>query len=63
MIIETNFFKQWLDLKRRNCIPPQAKDSQDEPRNAMLMCPNHRISFEKGIFIIRYVPKASPIHN
>jgi len=29
----------------------------------MLMCPTHRICFEKGKFIIRYIPKVSPIHN
>lgn len=29
----------------------------------MLMCPTHRICFEKEKFIIHYIPKVSPIYN
>jgi len=52
----------WLYLKLCNWLPSQAKDSPErEPRNCVLMCPNHRFCFEGGGFVIRYVHEASSI--
>ncbi|EJD04317.1 uncharacterized protein FOMMEDRAFT_167528 [Fomitiporia mediterranea MF3/22] len=47
----------WLELKARRWIPPQANQyPRHEPRNGLLMCPNHRLSFENYGFFIRFYP-------
>ncbi|KAF9062056.1 hypothetical protein BDP27DRAFT_1406399 [Rhodocollybia butyracea] len=49
----------WNDLKRREWIPMQAKNSPaHEPRNGLLMCATHQLAFEGLDYFIRYMPDA-----
>lgn len=49
---------QWKDLKTRGWIPPAAGESPaDEPRNGMVMCPNHHANFNAHQFFIRFSPE------
>lgn len=51
---------QWRDLKTRGWIPRQAQEIfKSEPRNCLLMCPNHPILYDKYGFFICFVPDVS----
>ncbi|KIJ50474.1 hypothetical protein M422DRAFT_159636 [Sphaerobolus stellatus SS14] len=46
---------QWKKLKQRHWIPQEAKENlRHEPRDGLLMCPNHHRSFDGYKFFIRY---------
>ncbi|KAI0030164.1 hypothetical protein K488DRAFT_54795 [Vararia minispora EC-137] len=56
-IIPASRQDKWEDLLERNWLPPKAKHSvQHEPRNGLLMCPNHHAHFDKYNFFLRYLP-------
>ncbi|KAL1751954.1 hypothetical protein FB107DRAFT_220962 [Schizophyllum commune] len=47
----------WDDLKKRGRLPDWANENaEDEPRNAIILCPNHKGLFESYMCFIRYVP-------
>jgi len=47
----------WPTLYLHKWFPPQAKSHpQHEPRNALIMCKNHHMSFNAYDFFIRFVP-------
>ncbi|KAL1705604.1 hypothetical protein EV121DRAFT_203180 [Schizophyllum commune] len=47
----------WDDLKKRGWLPEWANENaEDEPRNAIILCPNHKGLFESYMCFIRYVP-------
>ncbi|KAL1677558.1 hypothetical protein EV122DRAFT_213897 [Schizophyllum commune] len=47
----------WDDLKKRGWLPEWANENaEDEPRNAIILCPNHKGIFESYMCFIRYVP-------
>jgi hypothetical protein len=43
----------------RGWIPQTAKDPAYEPRNGLLMCPNHDNEFSTHQFFIRFSPEVS----
>ncbi|KAF6750325.1 hypothetical protein DFP72DRAFT_969539 [Ephemerocybe angulata] len=48
----------WSNLKTRGWIPPKVKAyPEHEPRNGVVMCPNHCVGFNEYLFFIRYVPE------
>ncbi|KAL1669831.1 hypothetical protein GGG16DRAFT_60484 [Schizophyllum commune] len=47
----------WDDLKKRGWLPDWANENaENEPRNAIILCPNHKGLFESYMCFIRYVP-------
>ncbi|KAJ7081445.1 hypothetical protein C8R44DRAFT_67747 [Mycena epipterygia] len=48
--------KTWKRLKRLKIIPAGAKSAEHEPRNGVLMCANHRNTFDRFFFNIRWIP-------
>lgn len=47
----------WSDLKNRRWIPSQAKVAPaHEPRDGLLLCPNHHTFFDTYLYFIRYCP-------
>ncbi|KAF8513092.1 hypothetical protein BU17DRAFT_53478 [Hysterangium stoloniferum] len=56
-IIPCSESQTWKDLRRRKYIPSTAKSVQHEPRNGLLMCPNHCAMFDRYQFFIRFIPQ------
>ncbi|KIM41311.1 hypothetical protein M413DRAFT_27683 [Hebeloma cylindrosporum] len=56
-IIQGSEDRTWADLKKRNYIPEEAKSPQHEPRNAMVLCTEHKFAFQGHKSIIRFVPE------
>ncbi|KIM45497.1 hypothetical protein M413DRAFT_442161 [Hebeloma cylindrosporum] len=49
--------RDWYTIKDRGWIPSGAKaEPQHEPRNGLIMCANHHLSFDAYEFFIRYCP-------
>jgi len=56
-IIKDSEPEVWSNLKARNWIPSRAKASpRHEPRDGLLMCPNHHTLFDDYTFFIRFLP-------
>ena len=61
-LISEQYSTLWDDLKKRGWLPEWANENaEDEPRNAIIMCPNHKGLFESYMCFIRYVPSVSGI--
>ncbi|KAL1731311.1 hypothetical protein EV714DRAFT_271760 [Schizophyllum commune] len=57
IIAETKYSTLWDDLKKRGWLPEWANENAEyEPRNAIILCPNHKGLFESYMCFIRYVP-------
>lgn len=54
--------EQWDELKAINAVPSHLKSGEHEPRNGILLCPNHHSAFDKFLFYIRWVPQVRQ-HN
>ncbi|KAF5385962.1 hypothetical protein D9615_002648 [Tricholomella constricta] len=48
--------KRWELLRAKGLIPSRAKSVVHEPRNAILLCLNHRVGFKSHQFYIRWIP-------
>ena len=50
---------QWKLMRERKFIPTPAKSVQHEPRNGIILCPNHHALFDAYCFYIRWVLQVS----
>ncbi|KAF8816794.1 hypothetical protein BYT27DRAFT_7076396, partial [Phlegmacium glaucopus] len=48
---------KWSDCCDRGYIPLSAKSVEHEPRNGMLLCPNHYIHFNSCACFLRWIPE------
>ncbi|KAF9527592.1 hypothetical protein CPB83DRAFT_856056 [Crepidotus variabilis] len=45
-------------MRHRGHIPDNAVSVDLDPKNAMLMCHNHKLAFNKYLFYIRWIPSS-----
>ncbi|KAN0085846.1 hypothetical protein V8E55_006980 [Tylopilus felleus] len=56
-IISPSEHKTWVKLREKGWIPQKAKRlGEHESRNGLTLCSNHRVTFDKHYFFIRYSP-------